>query len=272
MRTAVAATCALVMIVVSVALLSPARGFSVNPAAIGRQARAGGIAVGGGDVYIWSAHAPEKHGGGCTLAFPVRSRGSKKVGVLTAGHCVRTLPGGAAYLVHQTKRLTRDGTDPGDLLGRVERGQARLGKRGDSAFVRLVAHRVVRPEVFAGPVYTSRTIPIAGTAKLRDGLKVCYSGAASGEHCGFTVVGRPAPVWFREGQHSFRIRHEWRATRSSCTSRRGDSGSPVYVRRHGKAYAVGILSGGQETAGRCPFFFTPVSLALKTLGLKLVVS
>jgi hypothetical protein len=38
------------------------------------------------------------------------------------------------------------------------------------------------------------------------------------------------------------------------------------------AYAVGILSGGQVKAHQCPFYFTPVSLALKLYHLSLVVS
>jgi Trypsin len=67
-----------------------------------------------------------------------------------------------------------------------------------------------------------------------------------------------------------RIRHEWRATRGTCTSRVGDSGAPVFVERHGRAYAVGILSGGQQRASQCPFYFTSVTLALSTLHLRLL--
>jgi hypothetical protein len=247
-----------------------ARGSSTTAA--GRQSRDSGIAIAGGNVYVWSAHQPEQSGGGCTVAFAVRSRQTSQLGVLTAGHCVRTLSGGPAYLVHQTQRLNSSGTEPGDLLGRVEHLGSRLGKNGDNAFVRLVAHRLARPLVFIGSVFTSSTIPVAGSVPLRAGLSVCYSGAASGEHCGFKVVGGPQTVVFSDHGRVVHIKHEWRATRSSCPSRRGDSGSPVYVRRDGKAYAVGILSGGQTTPGRCPFFFTPVQLALRSLDLKLLTA
>lgn len=252
--------------------LASASGSSASGAAIGRQSRASGVAIAGGDIYVWSSHKGKHSGGGCTVSFPVRSRATRQLGVLTAGHCVKTLSGGPSYLVHQTERISSDGTSPGDLLGRVEAGNARLGSDGDSAFVRLVTHRTARPRVFVGAVYTSRTIPIAGRAKLQAGMSVCYSGAASGEHCGFTVEGGPETVVFKEGSRILHIHHEWRATGTTCTSRRGDSGSPVYVRDGGKAYAVGILSGGQQKPGQCPFFFTPVAVALRVLDLKLVTT
>jgi len=261
---------ALAATAVVVPWLVTASGSSATSSVIGRQSRVSGVAIAGGDVYVWSEHRSVQTGGGCTIAFPVRSRTTHRLGVLSAGHCVRTLDGGPAYEVHQTQRLGSEGTSPGDLLGRVEPGGARLGKHGDNAFVRLVAHRTARPRLFVGPVFTTKTIPVTGRMKLRKGLSVCYSGASSGEHCGYTVVGGPETVMFKEGNQDLHISHEWRASRATCTSRRGDSGSPVYVRRGGKAYAVGILSGGQRKAGECPFFFTPVGLALKTLNLKLL--
>jgi V8-like Glu-specific endopeptidase len=258
------------LIPLAVAGSTLARGSSAS--AIGRQSRLSGISIAGGNVYVWSSHRPEESGGGCTIAFAVRSRRTHAIGALTAGHCVRTIPGGPSYQVHQTQRMGRTGTAPGDLLGTVGRHAARLGANGDSAFVRLAANRIARPRVFIGPIYTSTTIPVVGQLKVRDGLSVCYSGAATGEHCGYRVVGRPETVVFQDGKRVFHIKHEWRATSTTCTSRRGDSGSPVYVRRNGKALAVGLLSGGQEVAGRCPFFFTPVTTALRTLHLKLLTN
>ncbi len=249
---------------------SEARGAGAS--AIGRQSRGSGVAIAGGNVYVWSAAQSEQSGGGCTLGFAVRARRSGDVGVLTAGHCVRTIPGSAPYLVHQTQRLSRNGTEPGILLGRVGAHGSRLGKNGDSAFVRLTAHRSARAEVFAGSVFTTRTIPVVGVLSVHPGEKVCYSGAATGEHCGYRVIGPPETAMFTEGGRLIHISQEWRATQSSCTSSRGDSGSPVYVRRHGKAYAVGLLSGGQTSAGQCPFYFTPVKLALQTLNVKLLTS
>jgi hypothetical protein len=225
---------------------------------VNRQSRTSDIAVAGGDIFVWSVHRSVRTGAGCTLAFAVRSDVSHRAASLTAGHCVATLTGPPAYTVNQTRNGGGNTTDPGDRLGVVSAGAYRLGKNGDSALVSLVPFRQARAAVFAGGRSSGATIPVAGLARLHDGMHVCYSGAVSGEHCGFTVVGRPETTVFHEGRRTYRIHHEWRARAETCTSRAGDSGSPVYVRRGGRAFAVGILSGGQRRLGRCPFFFTPV--------------
>jgi hypothetical protein len=103
-------------------------------------------------------------------------------------------------------------------------------------------------------------------------MQVCYSGAATGEHCGFTIVGGSQNVNFKSSHGQVLIGKEWRASGAACTSRKGDSGSPVYTIDGGVAYAVGILSGGQVKSGRCPFYFTPVKLALRVHGLRLITS
>ena len=237
----------------------------------GRQSRTSGNAIAGGNVYVASSRTSENTGSGCTLAFAVRSISTGKKGALTAGHCVATLPGGAPYLVQQTESLSGDGTAPGNLLGRITASNYRLGEDGDNAFVQLARHVSTAPLMYVGGARSHTTIPVAGVGKLDTGTEVCYSGAATGEHCGFTVVGGSQRVSFVSAHHhKVEIAHEWRATGASCTSRRGDSGSPVYTRVDGVAYAVGILSGGQVKAGTCPFYFTPVTLALKELGLKLI--
>jgi Trypsin len=243
---------------------------ATGAAAPGRQSRLSNVAIAGGDVYLWSAHRSVRQGVGCTLSFAVRSVTTQRIGSLTAGHCVATLAGGPAFIVAQTRSGKGNTTDPGHHLGKVTAGEYRLGNQGDSAFVALVDHRSARRSVFTGGAASDTTISVAGFGRLRDGIHVCYSGAVSGEHCGFTVVGRPETVTFPDGHQQYRIHHEWRASRRTCTSRAGDSGSPVYIKRHGRAYAVGILSGGQKHPGTCPFFFTPVKLALARLHLRLL--
>jgi hypothetical protein len=247
-------------------------GFATSGDQPGRQSRTSDVAVAGGDIYLWSVHRSIRDGGGCTLAFAVRSSATHQVGALTAGHCAVTLGGGPPYTVHETRNGAGDSTDPGDQLGDVGGTDYRLGKNGDSAFVALVAGREARAATFVGGIASHATIPVLGLARPRNGMHVCYSGGTSGEHCGFTVIGGPETVTFPDGNRSYRIQHEWRATRSTCTSRAGDSGSPVYFKRHGAAYAVGILSGGQKHAGKCPFFFTSVKLALSRLDLRLVTA
>lgn len=236
----------------------------------GRQSRTSGVAIAGANIYLWSIHRTEDDGGGCTLAFTVRSSATGQAGALTAGHCVATLDGGPMYAVHQTRTVSSNTTDPGVQLGAVNDGQYRFGRLGDSAFMTLAYRRTARPAVYVGGADSRRSISVAGVRKPHRGLRVCYSGAVTGEHCGFQVIGKPSVVSFPQRGRTYRVSHEWRARGPSCTSRLGDSGSPVYAKQRGKAYAVGILSGGQKHAGRCPFFFTPVSLALRTLGLQLV--
>jgi hypothetical protein len=252
------------------AAASPRAAVGADPT--GRQSRTSDVAIAGGDIYLWSEHRSVHDGSGCTLSFAVRSRATNQIGALTAGHCVGTLGGGPVWTVHQTRNGAGNTTDPGDQLGAVGGADFRLGKHGDSAFVGLVAGAQARAATFIGGTASHATIPVVGLARLHDGLQVCYSGGTSGEHCGFTVTGQPETVTFPDGHHRYRISHEWRATRGTCTSRAGDSGSPVYVKRHGKAYAVGILSGGQKHAGRCPFFFTSVKLALSRLDLRLIAA
>jgi hypothetical protein len=257
------------VLMTGVAILTTASAVAAGGTAPGRQSRTSDVATAGGDIYLWSTQRSVKHGGGCTLSFAVRTATTHQSGMLTAGHCVETLTGGPPYVVDQTRAGRHDTTDPGHRLGEVTAGDYRLGKHGDSAFMTLAASRGLTATIFTGGTTTKTTIPVVGLARLHAGLQVCYSGAASGEHCGFTVVGAGETVRFPEGHHTYRIHHEWRATAASCPSRPGDSGSPVYVKREGKAYAVGILSGGQKHSGRCPFFFTPVRLALSQLHLQL---
>jgi hypothetical protein len=240
--------------------------------AASRQSRTSDVAIAGGSVFVWSKHSGQNTGSGCTLAFSVRSIRTGGKGALTAGHCVATLNGGPAYFVQQTQSLPHDATAPGDLLGKVSRRNYVVGPNGDSAFASLVSGRNARPLVFTGGSASRSAIPVAGAVDPETGMQICYSGAATGEHCGFTIVGGSQDVSFKSGTSHVTIGNEWRATGADCTSRKGDSGSPVYVYRNGVAYAVGILSGGQVRQGQCPFYFTPVKLALKVLGATLITS
>ncbi|HVV77491.1 MAG TPA: hypothetical protein VHC43_15815 [Mycobacteriales bacterium] len=242
--------------------------------AASRQSRTSDTAIAGASVFLWSSHGREARGSGCTLTYSVRSKRTGKRGALTAGHCVAMLDGGPTYLVHQTQSLPDDGTEPGDLLGKVSGRNYVVGADGDSAFVALAPGRSARALVFVGGKSSRSAIPVVGVKAPAQDMPVCYSGAATGEHCGFTIIGDgPHSVTFKSGRSHVQIGNEWEAKTDSgvgCTSRRGDSGSPVYTIDNGEAYAVGILSGGQVKAGQCPFYFTPVTVALKALHLTLI--
>ncbi len=237
-----------------------------------RQSRTSGVSIAGGNVYIWSSHGTKYRGTGCTVAFAVRSTHTGTKGALTAGHCVASVSGGPSYLVHQTESMPGNDTAPGDLLGKVTRTKYTMGENGDSAFAALARGRSAQPLVFTGGPHSSSAIPVVGLKDPSQDMQVCYSGAATGEHCGFTVVGGSQQVNFHSGNGTVTIGNEWRATGADCTSRKGDSGSPVYELDGGVAYAVGILSGGQVKAHQCPFYFTPVSLALRMFHLTLITS
>ncbi|HVT21345.1 MAG TPA: S1 family peptidase [Mycobacteriales bacterium] len=270
MRARVLAAIVAVVAVLPVAAHATNGSHSVRAAS--RQSRTSDVAIAGASIFLWSSHGREGKGNGCTLAFSVRSVRTGSRGALTAGHCVAMLDGGPAYRVHQTRSLPPDGTAPGDRLGKVTRTKFVLGPQGDSAYVALRAGRTARPLLFTGGADSRSAIPVAGVKSPRTGMQICYSGAATGEHCGFTVRGGSQTVSFKSGHDRVTIGHEWHADGAACTSRKGDSGSPVYTYDGGVAYAVGILSGGQVRPGRCPFYFTPVRAALREFGLTLLSS
>jgi V8-like Glu-specific endopeptidase len=262
-----------ILAVVAVLPVTVAANASTHTAkVVSRQSRTSDVAIAGANIYIWSSHNSETRGTGCTLSFVVRSKSTGGRGALTAGHCVATIDGGPSYLVHQTESMANDSTAPGDLLGKITKSSFVMNENGDSAFVALAPGVAGRPLVFTGGPRAGTSIPVAGLLSPETGMQVCYSGAATGEHCGFTIQGGSQTVSFKSRNGHVQIGNEWRASSDSCTSRRGDSGSPVYVYKDNAAYAVGILSGGQVKPGQCPFYFTPVKLALKVYGLTLVTS
>jgi hypothetical protein len=246
---------------------------------VGRQSRTSGVGIAGGSIYLWSSKYDSlpigkrvSQGGACTLGYAVRSRATGRSGVLTAGHCVATLPGKPSYALHQTTNVGATHTDPGVLLAKIQRGQYRMGVNGDSAVGFLAKNASVRPYLFVGGTRSKLTIPVVGIRAPRYKMKICYSGATSGEHCGYRITDLPhgtRPFTDPNGGPSYKIGHEWGAKSGHCTSRPGDSGSPVYQRVDNQAYAVGILSGAYNK-DQCEMFFTPIGLALDQLILSLV--
>lgn len=251
------------------AVLVPATAAAATSAdTSGRQSRTSHVAIAGGDIYLWSTHHRSANGGSCSLAFAVHDA-SGDSGSLTAGHCVATLSGGPSYAVFQTQAGSRHRTYLGDRLGTVSAHRFHVGKRGDNAMVALATDRVSRARIFTGGTRSTTTIPVTRDTDPHVGLgHVCFSGSRSGEQCGYTVRYAHRTVSFEDHGHTYRIHHEW-AAGGACTSGPGDSGSPVYVKHGSHAIALGILSGSGTVSGHCVFFFTPVSLALRTLHLHL---
>ncbi|HWB67615.1 MAG TPA: hypothetical protein VG708_12395 [Mycobacteriales bacterium] len=238
---------------------------------LGRQSEFSGIGAAGGNYFIRAQHRASRTGDLCTMGFAVRSATTGRVGLLTAGHCARNLAGSAPYVVHQTRGGRSGTTYVGESLGTVGAHATVFGKRGDSGFIKVLANRRAVARVFVGGVATKHARAVVGRARPHNHMRVCYSGAASGEHCGFRVVHGSRTIGFPFHHHIRRIHHEWTATRKHCPAEPGDSGAPVYTKHHGRIHAVGILTGGQQVSGKCPLYFSPLPLALHRLHLRLMV-
>lgn len=256
-------------IVVVASVLATAGIASADPGA-SRQSRASHVAVGGGDIYLWSRHHGHATGAGCSLAFAVYDAHGRAA-ALTAGHCVATLQGGSPYRVYQSRRSGRT-VYLGDRLGVITARHYHAGRHGDNALITLAAGRRAEPDVFTGGRRSSTTHPVAGAAQPSRGMTgVCYSGAASGEHCGFRIVQGPQTMPFDDRGRHFLIGHEW-AMVGPCTARTGDSGAAVYRPAPNGDVALGILSAGGTVGNQCAVFFTPLSVALRQLHASLMTS
>lgn len=235
-----------------------------------RQSRASHVAVGGGDIYLSGRHHGRASGAGCSLAFAVLDA-SDNPAALTAGHCVATLSGTSPYRVYQSRRSGHT-VYLGDRLGAVRAGQYHAGRHGDNALISLAAGRRAEPDVFIGGRRSTRTAPITSAVQPARGMSgLCYSGATTGEHCGFRIVQGPHTIPFDDRGHHYVIRHEW-AMVGPCTARAGDSGAPVYRPGPNGDGAVGIVSAGGSVGNRCAVYFTPVALAMRHLHASLMTA
>lgn len=255
----------------AVALLPGLAVAGASTASAGRQSLTSDTARGGANVYLHSAHATSRSGSSCTLGFPVKRRNGAR-GVLTAGHCVAVLPHGAPYDVFETKSGRSNTTYVGEQLGEVPARRYHVGTEGDNALVLLADGRDAKPQIYTGDATSAATAAVIGSRAPKVGMAhLCYSGAVSGEHCGFRIRYRPRTMRFDERSRTLRIHHEWPAT-GRCTAKAGDSGSPVFLKRGSRVLAVGILSAGGTVNGHCAIFFTSVAMATSSLHVKLLHS
>jgi hypothetical protein len=264
------------MLALGVGTVSVAGAAATSPR---RQSNSGGVAVAGASVYAVSTHDRFGQGNSCTLAFGVRDAAGAAA-ALTAGHCVANGGRHPTFDVYQTHALSGDRTVPGEGLATITAGDYHVGAKGDSALAALDHGRTAQARVFVGGTDSETTIPVAGRLDPTVGLsQLCYSGERSGEHCGFTVTRAGRSESFHINGKKVAIADEWRM-RGPCAARPGDSGSPVYLKVHHDAQAVGILSaGGKDTVThdgrattRCFVDFTPLSLALSDYHATLLVS
>ncbi|OIJ68860.1 S1 family peptidase [Streptomyces mangrovisoli] len=165
--------------------------------------------------------------------------------ILTAGHCG---PKGSIWFADskgdQQLGTTVEDTFPGSDFSLV---QYASGKAGDGADVVAIGG--------------GSGIRITGLGDATVGEKVFRSGSTSGLHDG-EVTGLNATVNYPEGTVTGLIQ-------TNVCAEPGDSGGPLFS----DGIALGVTSGGSGdcTAGGTTFF-QPVTQAVQTLGVKLLVS
>lgn len=149
--------------------------------------------------------------------------------MVTAGHCGE--PGAVAYTLNADLQPVRIGVVDDTLYDFTPDLHDYTFHGYDWAFVKLDPNVQVDPAI--GGMYN-----VAGFIDFRtlpDGAAICRFGMTSGFQCG-PFDREETAIWGRPGMF-----------RSKTWVDSGDSGGPVFTVKDGKAYAVGITSGGGGT-------------------------
>ncbi|MER5748809.1 S1 family peptidase [Streptomyces sp. NPDC002088] len=182
-------------------------------------------------------------GGRCSAGFNVTNGQSDFI--LTAGHCGPT--GSLWFADNQATQQvgkTVSGSFPGGDFSLV---QYASGRAGDGADVVAIGN--------------GNGVRITGAGDPSVGQRVFRSGSTSGLHDG-QVTALNATVNYPEGTVTGLIE-------TNVCAEPGDSGGPMFS----EGIALGVTSGGSgdcTTGGTT--FFQPVTKALSTLGVQLIVS
>ncbi|MEU6807939.1 S1 family peptidase [Streptomyces sp. NPDC046831] len=182
-------------------------------------------------------------GGRCSAGFNVTD--GRNDFILTAGHCGPTgsvwfADGRAARQIGRTVA----GSFPGDDFSLVRYDS---GRAGDGAGVVAIGG--------------GKGVRITGVADPAVGQRVFRSGSTSGLHDG-QVTALNATVNYPEGTVSGLIQ-------TTVCAEPGDSGGPLFS----EGIALGVTSGGSgDCATGGTTFFQPVTKALATTGMKLIVA
>ncbi|MEV0981425.1 S1 family peptidase [Streptomyces sp. NPDC049915] len=182
-------------------------------------------------------------GGRCSAGFNVTD--GRADFILTAGHCG---PKGSVWFADARAARevgqTADSAFPGSDFSLVRYASGRAGEAAD-----VVA------------IGGGTGVRITGAADPAVGQRVFRSGSTSGLHDG-RVTGLDATVNYPEGTVTGLIQ-------TDVCAEPGDSGGPLFS----EGVALGVTSGGSGdcTSGGTTFF-QPVTKALRTLGVRLIVS
>jgi streptogrisin D len=181
--------------------------------------------------------------GRCSAGFNVTDGGSDFI--LTAGHCG---PDGSIWFA-DTRGDRQLGTTVNDTFPGSDYSLIKYatGKAGDGADVVAIGG--------------GQGVRITGVADPAVGQRVFRSGSTSGLHDG-RVTALNATVNYPEGTVTGLIQ-------TDVCAEPGDSGGPLFS----EGIALGVTSGGSgDCASGGTTFFQPVTQALSTLNVKLLVS
>jgi YD repeat-containing protein len=198
----------------------------------------------------------------CTAGYSARAGSGVQIGgqelllyfVLTAGHCFST----------ETSVNRLSAPNEGYVIGKVKRNGLQANPAVDGAGILIDENWRSHSVLNGNPLEVQ---PIQGGEKPRRGIKVCWSGLITGNHCGFVkfhteliVAGHRATVYVAGNQ-----------------SGTGDSGGPVWDPATHRA--VGIISGSSPEFAHCEklsserevcdkMAFTPLRQGVGTPGIE----
>jgi hypothetical protein len=195
----------------------------------------------------------------CTSSFALRQKTDGMLLGLSAGHCSdypRVSNG-----VFETENVDRaKGDSKLFTLGTAIANSYAGGDGPDAMQFTIHGAGLAAQEIQRDGGAPLRVVGVAPWSRLRKGRTVCYVGVVTGgPHCGRI-----------HGQSSFPQRSPVTCARG-ITSRKGDSGGPVFTRpnERGEVRAVGVLSRSSVGALGRDMCFTPIQIVLETFAAEL---
>lgn len=208
----------------------------------------------------------------CTSSFDVYDHRAKVNAMVSAGHCTDGKDYDDWYSAYVSKGLIRLGA----LEGVIDTTE-RAAKTPDAATITL--HRksgTYSPHIFVGPVTSSASYPLAGSASLSRGERICTDGIDSGAQiCGASITQTNlCLILSGDGEGPVETCHLAEATYTKSFCIPGDSGGPVYsqtlLRKDHKIYALGTIEGYQPGHDNC--FFNELGPVLSALKANLITT
>lgn len=193
--------------------------------------------------------------GSCSDAFSWHS-GSTQM-MLTAGHCVPN-GGSVSTLDYSMGSVNRSSEESWDTNAGTVFMTGQSTFRGDVAVIRSSYSTAGR--MFRGGTSSTSSARVAGMASGRttSGMKVCSSGASSGEVCVWTVTHDRTLVVYSDLTIARNVTNTVERWDGRCVIP-GDSGGAMFgVNSDGSVNAHGVISGRMTGPGWCQVIFTDI--------------